>query len=81
MNDEPDNLMLVDLRRLDGKMDTVIGDLRDLRNRVGLLEAGLTNVRREISISFESYGSLAVRMDGIDDRLSRIERRLDIVHA
>ena len=65
MADEPDNLFLVYLRRLDAKMDRVIDDLADVKVRLTNLEEGQAVTSR--------------RMDPIEAPLDRIERRLDLV--
>ena len=62
---EPDNLVLVYLRRLDEKLDRVIDEVRDLKMRVTSLEEAVSGVNR--------------RMDRFEARLDRIERRLDLV--
>ncbi|HEY0291311.1 MAG TPA: hypothetical protein VGC51_03085 [Hansschlegelia sp.] len=67
MADEPDNLILVYLRRLDGKMDRLIDDVTDLKVRVTAVEEGLAGVHR--------------RLDRLDTRVDRIERRLDLADA
>ena len=67
MADEPDNLMLVMLRRIDTKMDRLIDDVHDLKVRMTSVEEGLSGVQR--------------RIDRVEDRLERVERRLDLVGA
>jgi hypothetical protein len=64
---EPDNLVLVDLRRIDEKVDRVIDDVRDLKVRVTNVEEGQAGIHR--------------RLDRVEMRLDRIERRLDLVEA
>ena len=64
MSEQPENLMLVFLRRIDEKLDRVIEDVRDLKIRVTNVEEGLAGVHR--------------RLDRTDARLDRIERRLDL---
>ena len=81
MSDEPENLVLIYLRRIDLRLDRIEGELRDVKGRLGLLEAGQAGIRREIANLSESYASLSVRMDHFDERLSRIERRLDVIPA
>jgi hypothetical protein len=81
MSDEPENLMLVYLRRLDSKMDRLIADNRELKHRSTTLDVGLASNRREIAIVGESVAHLSVRLDGVEERLERIERRLDLVPA
>jgi archaellum component FlaC len=67
MTEEPDSLVLVLLRRLDEKMDRVLDDMRDVKVRVTGLEEGLAGVNR--------------RLDRMEIRIDRIERRLEIADA
>ncbi len=67
MADEPDNLVLNMLRRIDGKMDRVIDDVHDLKVRMSSVEEGLAGVNR--------------RLDRMDLRVDRIERRLELTDA
>ena len=62
---EPDNVVLVYLRRIDEKADRVIDDVRDIKLRVTNLEEGQAGIQR--------------RLDRVEARLDRIERRLDLV--
>ena len=65
MMPEPDNVVLVYLRRIDEKVDRVIDDVRDLKVRITNLEEGQAGIQR--------------RLDRVEARLDRIERRLDLV--
>jgi len=65
MADEPDNLVLQMLRRMDTKLDRVIDDLGDLKIRMTHVEEGLVGVNR--------------RLDRMETRVDRIEKRLDLV--
>ena len=65
MVDEPDNVMLVYLRRLDTKMDRIIDDVGDLKVRMTAVEEGQAGIHR--------------RLDRLEHRVERIERRLDLV--
>ena len=67
MTDQPDNIVLVYLRRIDEKVDRMVDDIRKIKSRLGTLEAG--------------YASLSIRLDRLDDRVQRIERRLDLAPA
>jgi hypothetical protein len=62
---EPDELVLVYLLRIDEKVDRVIDDLRDIKFRVMNLEEGQAGIQS--------------RLDRVDTRPDRIERRLDLV--
>ena len=72
MSDEPENLTLRCLRRLDEKMDRVIEKVSELTSRMGALERQGAQVQVALS-------ELSVRMDTFDNRLARIERRFDLV--
>ncbi|MFC5504705.1 MULTISPECIES: hypothetical protein [Hyphomicrobiales] len=72
MSEEPDNIVLVMLRRMDAKLDRVIDDVRDLKVRMTNVEEGLAKV--ELSIA-----GVNRRIDGVEARLDRIERRFDLV--
>ena len=67
MAKEPDNLTLKLLRRLDEKTDRLLDDMHDLKVRITAVEEGLAGVHR--------------RMDRLDERLERVERRLDLTEA
>lgn len=67
MTDEPDNLVLRYLRRIDEKLDLVRADVSELKTRAGLLE--------------QQYASISSRVDRIETRLERIEHRLDLVET
>ena len=64
MAEEADSIVLVMLRRMDTKLDRVIGDLHDIKVRMTSLEEGLSGVQR--------------RIDRVEDRLDHVERRLDL---
>ncbi len=81
MTDQPDNLMLVYLRRIDAKMDRVLDDIQDLKHRVTALEVGQSRIRQDIAELQGLYAGSQLRMDRIDSRLERIERRLDLQEA
>ena len=74
MADEPENLTLQLLRRMDQrlqgmeiKLDRVLDDVHDLKVRMPSVEEGLAGIHR--------------RIDRMDLRVDRIERRLDLVDA
>ncbi len=64
---EPDSHTLRWMRRIDSKLDLLADIARETRTRVGLLE--------------QQYASISSRLDGIEDRIERIEKRLDLVNA
>ena len=72
MSDEPENLVLVLLRRIDIKLDRVVEDIADLKRRVTSLEG-------QVALLHGDFASQSLRLDRIEQRLDRIERRLDLV--
>jgi hypothetical protein len=74
MVDEPENLTLRTLRQIDAKLDTVLGRLHDLTARMSSVEDQPVGLRTD-------FVRLEHRMDRFDERLVRIERRLDLIEA
>ncbi len=72
MSDEPENLILVDLRRIDQKVDRLSEDVADLKHRMTSMERQFAEVRLDLA-------SQSGRLDRVELRLDRIERRLDLV--
>jgi hypothetical protein len=67
MADEPESLVLRYLRNIDQKVDRLIDDVKDIKLRLTLVEEGLAGANR--------------RIDRVEDRLDRIERRLHLEDA
>jgi len=72
MADEPENLVLVCLRRFDQQLGELRGDNRNIALRVGALE-------QRFSALEARFASLEEQMIGVNQRLDGIERRLDLV--
>jgi hypothetical protein len=73
-----DNLVLQRLRYIRGGLNAVREDMRDVQHRLTTLEIQVTHLA---STESSHYAGLAIRMDRTDDRLDRIERRLEIIPA
>ena len=67
MADEPDNIVLVMLRKIDQRTERMADDLQDLKVRVTAVEEGLAGVNR--------------RLDRLEVRVGRIENRLELTDA
>jgi hypothetical protein len=74
MADEPNNIVLEHLRHIRQAVDKLALDLTDVKSRVSSLE----RVQGEI---LALIGTMNRRMDHFDERLGRIERRLDLVET
>jgi len=64
---EPDNIVLEHLRHIRGAIDDVPDDIREMKQRIGNLAT--------------QYASMSNRLDRMDLRIERIERRLDLQDA
>lgn len=78
MSDQPENLMLVYLRRLDTKLDQVIDTQADHGRRLTTLELAVGSLA---STEAGHYANTMLRMDTLSERLNRVERRLDLNEA
>ncbi|MBV8408988.1 MAG: hypothetical protein JOY64_15255 [Alphaproteobacteria bacterium] len=74
MTDEPTNLILARLNRIDEKFDSVLSGILELKQRVGSLETQVAQVHVDLA-------AMSNRIDRIDVRLDRIERRLELADA
>jgi hypothetical protein len=72
MSDEPENLVLVYLRRIDGKLERLGEDMADVKRR-------LTSLETQVALLHGDFAGLSVRLDRLESRIDRIERRIDIV--
>jgi phage shock protein A len=78
MSDQPTELILVMLRRLDQKVDRLVDDVQDLKHRMTMVEQQVANLA---ATEAGHYASVSARLDRVEQRLDRLERRLDIVPA
>jgi outer membrane murein-binding lipoprotein Lpp len=74
MSDGPDNLIRVYLRRMDEKLDRLTSAVGDLGRRV-------TSLETKVVLLHGDFAAQSERIDRIEIRLDRIERRLEIVPA
>jgi predicted nuclease with TOPRIM domain len=81
MADEPENLVLVYLRRLDEKVDALRADMTDMTSRFESIEKLVARLRVDFAHLREYFVRLEHRIDRSDARLDRIEKRLGLVDA
>lgn len=74
MANEPENLVLAYLRRIDEKVDRLRDDARELKT-------GLNGVRRDLIALAEADARVELLVDRQGERLDKIERRLDLRDA
>ena len=73
-DEEPPNLVLEHLKYIRRKVDSIDLELGEVKSRVSALEETQGQV-------LVLLGVISKRLDRHDDRLSRIERRFDLVEA
>jgi len=64
---EAENIVLEHLRHIRRAVDDAREDMREVKNRLGILE--------------NQYASLSTRLDRMDGRVERIENRLNLTDA
>ena len=62
-----DNIVLEHLRHIRAAVDGLRDDMREVKGRLGILES--------------QYANLSNRLDRLDGRVERIERRLNLTDA
>ena len=71
MTDEIGNLILERLRRMDDRLVNIEGDMHDIKLRMTVVEEHIGNLVLGVS-------GLNARMDRFDERMTRVERRMDL---
>jgi hypothetical protein len=74
MSEQTDNLVLELLRRIRGSQERMELDVADLKVRISSIEQHQGQI-------MVMLGSLSQRMDRFDERMARVERRLDLVES
>jgi septal ring factor EnvC (AmiA/AmiB activator) len=78
MADEPENLVLRYLRNIDAKVDALAVDMREVKARLGSVEKQVAGRRVDFADLRADLVRVEHRIDRADERLARIERRLDL---
>jgi uncharacterized protein YukE len=78
MTEGVENLILEHLKRFQAGQERIERKLDEIVNRLGHLEIGLAGLRREFAHAEQSAASMGVRMDHINERIERIEKRLEL---
>ena len=71
---EAENLVLDHLRPMWGRLDRLETDIGEIKSRLGRLEAGHAQIH--VTLAEQS-----LRLDRLDARVTRIEKRLDLVEG
>jgi len=79
MTENVENLVLEHLRHIRRRVDDIADDMKDVKQRLSILEGGQTITRRGVLLGEETSARQQALLDKIQERLERVERRLDIV--
>lgn len=74
MSDEPINLVLTRLNRIDDKLDRLMDRVGELTGRIGSLETLVAHIHGDMAAQ-------SVRIDQLGNRLEKVERRLELRDA
>jgi chromosome segregation ATPase len=80
MTDNVENLTLEHLKRFQTTLERIDQKLGELTTRQSETHAAVLGLRRDAVNDAEIVGHLQVQLDGVRDRLERIERRLDLAN-
>lgn len=78
MTDNVENLMLEHLKRFQGTLESIQRDIRELKVRQSETHNGVLALRRDQITDAEVTAHVQAQMDRFNDRLDRIERRLEL---
>ena len=73
-----ENLMLEHLKAIRDDISVIKSDIKEHTHRLGRLEVSIFGLHRDMPMRDETTAELSVRMDRMNDRIERIERRLDL---
>lgn len=78
MSDQVENLMLEHLKRFQATLDRIERKVEDLTRRVSNLEVGQASIIQHLGHLAAADAQQQLSADGVNQRLDRIERRLEL---
>lgn len=78
MADDPENLVLVYLRRMDAKIGAMADDIAELKRRQSETHRAVLALRRDQNADAEVGFQMQAQIDRLRERIDRIDRRLDL---
>lgn len=78
MSENVENLILEHLKRFQAGQDRIETELREIKTRLGNLESGQASVIQHLGNLSAADAAQQLSIDHLQDRLGRIERRLEI---
>ena len=77
MTDNIENLLLEPMKRVQAGQDRLELRLEEVVSRIGHLEVSVAGLRRDFAHSDENAAAMSVRLDRLNERFDRIEKRLE----
>lgn len=77
MTDNIENLVLEQLRAIRADIASVKEDTREIKSRLIIVESGIASLRRDGGDFAASIADQRLRHDRMNDRINRIEKRLE----
>jgi len=78
MADNMENLALEQLRAIRSDIASVKEDTREIKSRLVIVESGIASLRRDGGDFAASIADQHLRYDRLNDRIDRIEKRLEL---
>ena len=79
MTENIENLILEHLKRLQAGQERIEKDLDEIKARLGHIEQGLGKLGREVAGHYDEIILNRHMVDRLNDRIERIERRLELI--
>ena len=80
MTDNVENIVLEHLSAIRADIGAIRHDISDMKLRLGSLEEHVAGLRRDIGLLHSDIAVTHKRLDHHDERMGRIERRLEITY-
>ncbi len=80
MGENVENLILEHLRGLRSGQDRMENELREIKARITSLEAGVAGFRRDTAHDRDDIVRQQVSLDQLNERIQRIEKRLELAN-
>ncbi len=78
MSENVENLMLEHLKRFQATLDRVEKEVREIKTRQNETHSAVVGLRRDQANDAGVAAHLQILIDDVQERLNRIERRLDL---
>jgi len=78
MSEKIDNLILEHLKTFQAGQNRIESELKEIKHRVSNLEIGVAAVRRDVAHFATEHATQYISIDRINERIERIEKRLEL---